>query len=778
VKSTKNLSPNEREFFSKKEYNKYVDDAYLLMGKSHFYKHEYPQAEEIFRMILNDYKNQPVTYETQVWLGRVMIETGQHKDAYETLNVLLNNAEFPKNLQQELFPTMAAYYLTQRDYARTIEFLGKSLELERHKKTRARYTYILAQLYEKTGDLKQASDFYEKVIQMNPVYDMAFNARINRAMAFQQGFGNVEEIESELKKMIRDDKNQEYLDQIYYAWGNLSAKNGDNAKALEYYRKSVDANVNNEQQKTRSYLTIANLYYAIPDYPHAQAYYDSALTQLEPDYVGYNALVTKSESLTRLVKEMNTVELEDSVLLLAKLPPAELNARIDALIESEREKEEAERQKQQEAQLDQQFGNEVAVQNVSRIQNNADGTRWYFYNETTKSQGYREFKLTWGNRKLEDHWQRSNKSVSVFAAGATEEVLQDIDEPDAPEATFSKLSREFYMANIPRTDSAVKASNSRIEQGLYNMGIIYRTDLKDFDKASVAFKEMIQRFPRSEYLLSAYFNLYTMAREQSNQALTDYYKNIIAGQFPESMYAKVLTNPEYIAEMEAETRRIHDYYAQTYDFYKNGNFSEVIQRSQYALKNFSNSGLIPRFAYLGVLSAGKDTDRKIFRENLLAFTATYPGTEVATDAQSLIEYMDREHPELKVAQEKILIQKLYHPAPDAEHLFAYIAGKTMNTNQLVFNIINFNLDNFDKWNLRVEIVPLNATQNLVIVKTFSNKADVMQYLKIIRTSDAIQKDITGMTVIPIAISAENLNTLKEDKAVERYQAFFNENYMQ
>jgi len=353
------------------------------MGKSHFYKHEYAQAEAVFRVIQNDYKNEPVIFEAQLWLARVMIETGQHKDAYETLNILLNNTEFPKKLLPELLPTLAEYFLVQKDYVRSMEYLEKSLAIENHKKTRTRYIYILAQLHEKTGNMKQASDLYGQVIRLNPVYDMAFHARINRAWAFQKGFGNVEDIESELIKMIRDDKNLEYKDQIYYALGNLSAKNGDNEKALDYYRKSVDANVNNAQQKTRSYLTMANLYYAIPDYPHAQAYYDSALIQLDPDYAGYDALVIKSKSLTRLVQEINTVQLEDSVLRLAKLPVSELNDRIDAMIAHERSMEEAERIRQQEAQLDQQFGNEVAVQNVSRLRNSTDGTRWYFYNETT-----------------------------------------------------------------------------------------------------------------------------------------------------------------------------------------------------------------------------------------------------------------------------------------------------------------------------------------------------------------------------------------------------------
>lgn len=773
VKNSKTLSPSEREFFNKKEYNGYVDDAYLLMGKSHFYKQEYPQASELFHHILNDFKGESVIPETQIWLARLSVQTSQYKDAYEILNLLQNNAEFPKKLLNELYPSVADYYLSQKDYKQAVDFLQKSVVVEKKKKLRTRYLFILAQLCEKTGDLKQASDYYSQVIKLNPVYDMAFNARINRALAFQQGFSNSSEIENELLKMLRDDKNTEYMDQIYYALGNLAAKEGNNTKAIEYYKKSVQSNVNNEQQKTRSFLTLANLYYSVPDYPNAQMYYDSALVTLDPAYPGYEALFTKSKSLTRLVKELNTVQLEDSVLKLSKLPEAELLAKVDGIIENERKKAEAEQLRIQNEQLDRMQGNEMAAQNM--MKQPTEGTKWYFYNDAAKSLGYREFKLNWGNRKLEDHWQRSVKSSSVFGAGGDETETAEA-EAAAPVNTFSKMSREYYTVNIPRTDSAVAASLKRVELALFNMGIIYKTDLKDLDKASAAFKELIKRYPQSDYLLMSYFNLYSIARDQNNQAMTDYYKNIISSQFPESMYAKVLTNPKYVEELEAAENKIKQYYNDTYELYKAGNYAEVITRSKYAQDNFSTNVLIPRFAYLATLSAGKNADRKIFRENLLALISKYPQSDVASDAQNLIDYMDQEHPEIKEEHDIIVSRKLYQPDFDTEHLFGFLVDKKMNTNQLIFNIINFNLDNFDKLGLRVDILELNPRQNLVLVKMFHDKKEAMAYLNAVRSSETLLKDIPGADITPIVISSGNLDILKSDKSADLYLKFFTENY--
>jgi tetratricopeptide (TPR) repeat protein len=776
VRDTKNLTPNQRAFFSKKEYNLFVDDAYLLMGKAHFYKQEYDQATEIFRLLINDFKNQPVVYETHVWLSRLLIQTGQNKDAYEILTLLQNSADFPDNLTDELYPTIAYYYLRQKDYIKSISFLENALRAERRKKTRTRYLYILAQLYEKTGDLKRASDNYAQVVKLNPVYEMAFNARINRALAYEQGFGQVEDIESELNKMLRDDKNIDFQDQIYYALGNLSTKEGNDEKALEYYQKSIQVNTDNDQQKIRSYLTLANYYYAIPDYPHAQAYYDSTVTLIEPDYPGYELLSTKSRSLNRLVTEINTVTLADSVLILAKLPKEELDARIDAMIVTERKKEELARQKLQEEQLDQQFGSETAMQSYRRQQTTAEGANWYFYNDAAKSLGYREFKVEWGTRKLEDHWQRSVKAIIGFAAGSSDENESETRDSAAVQLTLSKLSREYYLANIPFTDSAVMATLKNVELALYNMGLIYKNDLKDFDRAAESFKSLIRRYPESSYLLASYYNLYSIAKDQNNQALIDYYKNIITGQYSQSMYAKVLSDPEYFKELEAKDQIVRRYYEQTYELYKSGKYTEVITRTDYALNNYPESSLVPQFEYLGTLAKGTNSDRKIFRDYLTALVTKYHGTEVAADAQNIIDYMDKEHPEMKEAEEILISKKLYTPSADSPHVFAYVLNKKINTNQLVFNIINFNLDHYDELNLLVEITDLNTTQNLIIIKPFHNQSDAMQYLKTIQSSDVILIDMPEISLLPFVVSESNLNTLKEDKSVDRYLKFFNEYY--
>ncbi|MBN1157746.1 MAG: tetratricopeptide repeat protein, partial [Bacteroidales bacterium] len=763
------------EFYNKREYNMYVDDAYLLMGKAYFHKHSYDLAANIFRQMQNNYGNGPEVYESHVWMARIYNETGQYKSSSALLSDLENDPDFPEKLLSMLYSTIADYHLKQDKDLQTISYLEKAVGHERDKDSRIRYLFILAQLHEKTGNLARSSGYYDRVISMNPPFEMAFNARINQALNFREGSGNAEEIETELKKMLRDDKYNDYQDKVYYALGDFYIKEGDRVAALEHYEKSIEANINNPSQKIRSYLTLADLYYDIPDYLRAQSYYDSALSMIGPDYPDYDMLAKKSGSLSTLVEYINNVAFEDSVQLLAQLSRQDLYARIDEIIAEERDRQQLERERQNEERLDRQFADQMAARTV-RTGATDESSGWYFYNETAKSQGYSEFRLNWGNRKLEDHWQRGNKATSTFDIqnGTASEPADEAE--SLPGESYSSLSRDYYLKNVPLSDSALDASHKRIEHDLYNMGLLYKNELKDYERAMEAFKDLIRRYPGSAYNVSANYNLYTIAKEQNNKALEELYKNTIINEFSETIYAKVLNNPGYIDELERNRQQTEEYYEETFNQFNNRNDAEVIRRADHALENFTGSELLPQFAYLKVLAQGRDADRRTFRENLLALISEYPETEVADDARRVVDYLDRETPEFLVEEERTIAMELYAVNPEAGHIFAFIGDRNMDANQLIFNIINFNLDFFDNLNLRVDLVRLNAQESLVTVKRFEDAKMATEYMLMIRDHEAVWKDIPEADLMPVLISDDNYQTLLEDGSMSRYMQFFKENY--
>jgi hypothetical protein len=258
--------------------------------------------------------------------------------------------------------------------------------------------------------------------------------------------------------------------------------------------------------------------------------------------------------------------------------------------------------------------------------------------------------------------------------------------------------------------------------------------------------------------------------------MVDYYKNLIVTRFPESMYAKVLNDPEYFRELEKADQVVRQYYEQTYALYQSGNFADVVTRTNYARENYTSHKLMPQFNYLGVLADGKTADRSIFRDSLKAIAAKYPGTEIASDANNLISYMDKEHPEIKEAEEIKISQELYLYSPHGKHYFVFALDKRINTNQFVFNVINYNLDYHDSLDLIVEIIDLNKAQNLITVRIFSDQEQAMQYLTGVTASEEILKDMPEINKIPFVITEKDLGTLRKDQSVERYLKFYNENY--
>ena len=777
LKSNKALTPKKRAFYNKKEFNKWVDNNYLLVGKSHFYKHDFNLALETFRFITNEFKNDEITYDAQIWLARIYNETEAYKDSEEILTQLENDENLPKHLIVDFHTTLADLYLKQNNISSAITNLEKAKDKVKKKKLKTRFTFILAQLYESQGMQKKASKLYSKVIKMNPPYEMTFNAKINRALAYEKGYGSVREIEKQLSRMLKDDKNSEYQDQIYYALGNLAYKDGDIPKAIKQYKKSVQYNINNTAQKARSYLTLADLYYEIPKYVNAQAYYDSTVTLINMDYQDYDIIYAKSKSLTNLVKEINTVNFQDSVRRLAKLPNDELLSYIDKLIEDLKKNEQEEIKLRQEQALNRQFGLDMEMERKTTQQGFTEGVQWYFYNQTARSLGYKEFKLKWGNREIADNWRRANKTVISFGESiSTEDTDFITDEESKNNKLLSNKTREFYLKDVPLTDSMLDISYNLTENALYNMCLIYKNELKDYEKAIESFKELIKRYPNSEFLLTSYYYLYDIYIKENNKAMVESYKNRIVSQFPNSTYAKLLTNPNYIKELEAEQNKVHDYYTETYNKYLGKQYNNVIQQAAYAIETYPDDKLIPQFAYLRVLSVGRTSDVKTFKEELYNILSTYPTTEVAENAKNIIAYLDKEHPDIKEEEEKEIAIALYEHIENTEHFFALVLNKGTNANQLMFNIINFNLDNFDELNLKVESTELNTDQDIITVISLKNKTESLNYYNRISYNDLIFKDVDREGVVKMVISRNNLDILKTDKSVNRYLKFFKEYY--
>jgi len=770
----------QKNFYNKKEYNKWIDDAYLLMAKAYLVNGDLVNANNALRFIIKEYKGENSYTEAQIWLAKKLILENEYTESLEILTNLSNDKKFPKKHTSLLNAVFAEYYISKEAYFDAIPKLETAIKFNHTKFEKIRYKFLLAQLYQKTGDFKNARKKYLEVIKMNPPYEMAFNARINLASVFEKGYGSSDEIRKKLYQMLKDEKNTEYQDQIYYALANIDIAEGKKEDALANYNRSIRKSTNNQRQKARSYLAIADIKYYDKDYLAAQAYYDSALVNIDETFPNYEQINNRSRGLTNLAKCLNTVSFEDSVQFVAKMSENERNIFIDKLIAKVREQE-AEEQRKMNEEANMQQENMIAYSNYQSgrgINTETAGDKWYFYSPSAKSYGESEFKLKWGNRKLEDNWRRSNKRSVLSETGeATEDTSIVENDAEAKKRKLSNKTREFYLVDLPLTDSAMAASHEKIRKNIIKAAEIYRDDLREYQLSANQYNEILKRYPDHDDAAQAMYQLYLLYMQMNNTNTANEYKNKLINKFPESIYAKMLANPKFVKELEEKERQIEKIYSDAYNEYNAGNYLEAQRLCENGIKIFPNNNLKVKFLLLNSLSKGKSFGLDSLRQNLLYIIRNYPKSEESALSKDIIASIDKERPEIKVAQEKEEAKILFKfPSETEKHLFvAIIQVDKGNINQLKFNLINFNLDFYPKIELSVTSEPYADKAQMIIVSEFKTISEAINYYSTAKNQESVWKDVGNVRAF-FVISEENLKVLKTYSNEELYVNYFKDNY--
>lgn len=779
INTNKPLSLKQREFLNKKEYNILIDEAYLLMAKAYYYKNEKDKSIKIFQFIINEYDDQQTILEAKIWLAKIFINNKSFLEAKDILDNIDKRNIRSKKLLKEYYLVQADYFLGQKNYNQAINNLKLAIELENRNFYKSRYYFILGQMFNTIGNSKQAIEAFKNVIKLKPQYEMFFYSQINIALSYQKGTTSVREIEKNLLKMLNDEKNKDYYGQIYFALGNLYLRNNDTTKAIDYYQKSTTYGKTNTPEKVEAYITIGDIFYNKKNYLKAQLYYDSAVNLMESNHIKYKTISTRAKNLNKLVKEYNTYLIEDSLQRLAKLPYNELINYIDKIIEKVREEERQKILAKQNELENSAFARQLESQ--SRFSQTSGG-KWYFYNDVAREQGYKEFKLKWGNRPLEDNWRRKNKTPLINVAQDINRNNGDINKTKENSITNENTnkdnkSREFYLQKIPLSDSAFKNSLSRAEKALFNTGLIYKNELNDLEEAAKIFRIFINKYGDSELRPSVLYQLYSIYKLQQNEALANVYKNMLIQQYPNSTYSITLSNPDYYKKIEEKEKEIEKYYQETYKLFTNQQYDQVIAKCNYAINNYKEYPEYSMlFDYLKVLTIGKTSSLDIFRNELNRIIKQYPGTQIAKDANSIIVAMDRKKPEIKEKEETQAALITYNKNENETHYMIFSVPLNFNINQLNFNVLNFNLDFFDNKNLTIDRLNFN-NEILLVIKSFKNKNEALEYFKKIINHKDIYKDTGNQNVKTFVINESNFKTLQQEKNTSKYLKFFLQYYL-
>ena len=516
------------EWLNRKEYNPFLWKAWMLMGRSQFFKGDFDGAAATFAYMSRLYATQPAIYgRARAWLAKCYIEQDWRYDAEDVIRNMQRDS-IHWRAQKEWDYTYADYYIHIGDFEQAIPYLAKVIKHEMRRKQKAREWFLMGQLQAAIGKREEAYKAFKHVIRLNPPYELEFNARI--AMSEVMAKGNAKKMIARLKRMASSDNNKEYLDQVFYAMGNIYLNEKDTVHAISAYEKGNAKATRSGIEKGVLLLHLGDLYWGMEKYSDAQRCYGEAIGLLDKDRKDYQQLSDRSKVLDELVPHTEAVHLQDSLQALAQMDEKDRNAAIDRVISAlkQKEKEEKDKLAEQESNRQQAMngGNNVNRNNKTNTTSSATNTgqkgAWYFYNPIAVSQGKTQFQRLWGKRENVDNWQRINKTVVAAPEGAEEmtdemrdSLIQVAEKEDSiKEVTDSAQNdphkREYYLAQIPFTPEQIAASNLLLEDALYNSGVIFKDKLDNLTLSEKALRRLEDNYKDFEHMDDVYYHLYLL----------------------------------------------------------------------------------------------------------------------------------------------------------------------------------------------------------------------------------------------------------------------------
>lgn len=755
---------------------KWIDDNYLELGKARFYKREFFDALVAFEYVAKTYKKDENRFRAMLWMIRTHNELLTLSQSGPLIDKLRNDKEFPKKLQQELSALTADYYIRRGDYENAIKELTKAITLTKKRKTRARFTFVLAQLHEKTGNEKKASQLYGQVIKLKPAYEMIFNARMKRASLYDVTAGSSKELKKQLLRMIKDEKNLEYLDQIYYALAQIEEKEknifGPNG-AVEYLKLAVRNSTVNTKQKAIAYLRLADISFDVAEYKAAQAYYDSTMTVLPKEFPNYEAIAAKKKNLTGLVQNLNVISFEDSVQRLAK-DSVLLENTITALLA---QVEEEERRAQEEK-----FNNNFNLNTGPGVNAQQAASTFTLYNPAQTAFNISEFTKRWGSRPLEDNWRRGSREAPDLLTQEEDNmglITGTVDTLAKP-LVNDKKKREYYLQNIPFTVQEMEKSNAKIIDAYYNAGSIYKEQLLNNEKAAETFEELLRRFKENKHKLSTYYQLYRLYTAMGNKQKADYYKNVLVNDYPNTEYAKLIKNPDYAKQTEASRSEVEGVYEAMLTTFNEGRFAEVITGVDAAVAKYPKNFLMPKFDLLKAMAIGKTQGVDAYIKALKEIVVKYPKDEVKPKAEEILAILLKPGSEAgnSSAQENANNpSSIYSYTPESEHYIVIIANsKKTNLGQLKTKISDFNSQFYSTATFNIGQVGFEGDNQMITIKTFDDAKKAMGYYSTLRENSEVFKGISPDNYKVLVISSGNYSVFYNNKDIQKYLDFFNSTY--
>jgi tetratricopeptide (TPR) repeat protein len=806
-KSGKNKDPKYQEWLARDEYNPYLHNAWYMLAKAQYMKGDFLDAAATFRYIARHFTwKTDLVQECQVREALCYCAMGWPAEADNVLSHVHMDEITNKKVRALANAAFADYHIKAQNPEQAIPYLAKAVKGFKGN-DKVRMSFLLGQLYEDIGDKHNAYlAFKQAGSSSGSTYRTKFNARIKQSAVYE-GANIASEVKA-LKRMTRYDRNKDYLDQVYYAIGNLYLSHGDTLSAIENYRLAAEKSTRNGVDKAISQLTLGGIYFNRRQYDLAQVCYAEAIPLVNEDYPNYKMLKKRSDVLDELAVYSQNVTLQDSLLRLASMTPEEQKAVIAKIIEDlkKQEKEEAERAAREEylAQQDAK-GSSIKDKNnaPTNYTMNTDNS-WYFYNNSTKQAGKTQFQKLWGSRKLEDNWRRRNKATFSFNDEEADSALMAladsvmIDENgDTIQVDIEVLKRaedphyeEFYLKQIPKTEEEIASAHEIIQEGLYNMGTILKDKMEDYDAAAFEYRELLDNYPDNTYRLDVFYSMYMMFMRNGQVADAEPYRDSILINFPESKYGMAMQDPNYLENLKNMNKDQEQMYEAAYANYLANNHQGVHDAYAEMMRKYPLSKIMPKFMFIDALTYLTEKNHDKFKETLKDMLQRYPETDITPVASEIVKQLNQGRrlegggsnmrgmlwsTRLSNDTTPQALERTFTPfAEDNDKPQVFILLYPMdsvNSNMLLYEVARHNFNSFRVKDYDIEQMNFGSL-GLLVIKGLDNFKEAINYRSVFEQDQEIN---IPRQVHYVIISVDNFNLLlNEGRTFEDYFNYLEE----
>jgi uncharacterized protein HemY len=773
------------------ENNTWIDENWITIGESQYMRRDYDAALKSFEYISKFWKNDQSIYLAEVWKARTQLQLGneteaifsiakvekflkeaeeENKSKYKKSTKSKSKSKKSKNSKNQkketppkpskalkfgLYKAKTQLAIVQNDDKAASENLELALKNCKNKKEKGRLYYVLGQLYERQQQNDKAQECYKKVAKYPASYQIQFHARINRAI------GGGEKVRKDLKKMLRDEKNLEFKDQIYYALAQLDMRENKENQAIEDYTLSASTSISNARQKGISYEALGDLSMKNRSYVSAQKYYDSCVQVLPKEFPRFEAISKKAEKLKELVLQVTIIEEEDSLQMIAHLSPDEREKFVKN--EIKRIKAEEKSKKEKDAIRMQ------AIQDAQATKTAQAGGKGYWNNPKTKAEGIVDFKKLWGSRENEDNWRRSQKISSAIAATENDTLLNNSI------STFSidsdSLNVDNLLENVPIGDSAFGESNKRLIAALYNAGVIYTEQLQEDGRAFNYLDRAVKmRYEDKHRLLSSY-KIYSMYRLSDDSKASEN-KNFILDKYPSSDYAGYLRDPNYFVKKKQIEALAGDDYVNTLERYNRKVYSIVITKADEVIDDQKENPYRSKYMLLKALAIGQtNEDKQLMIPALNAVISEYSETPEAKRAKELLNILKNGISENKPVD--FSKPEIYSKKGSDIYYVCLFLPESENSNAAKIKVSDFNRDQYSAKGYKINS-RIFGKQSMITIETFDKLELAKEYIDNFKSTKKNLGDLSKRKIL--LISKDNLVTLFGTLNLEEYESFLDDKY--